>query len=148
MAEVESPVSAATQNFITTVAMNTMFEIQSSQLIEPNADTDTKPFAQKMITDHTAASGQLKSLVQGGQVNARLPTELDADHQAKLDAMKKLSGEQLDRDYDQTQLQAHKDTVALFQQYAQNGDNPALKDWAAKTLPALQIHLTMAGALK
>jgi putative membrane protein len=42
------------------------------------------------------------------------------------------------------QVSAHKDAVSLFERYAQGGDNAKLKDWAGKTLPALQHHLQMA----
>lgn len=34
--------------------------------------------------------------------------------------------------------------MSLFERYAKGGDNPALKEWAGKTLPALQHHLEMA----
>jgi putative membrane protein len=34
--------------------------------------------------------------------------------------------------------------VSLFERYAKAGENPKLKDWAGKTLPALQHHLEMA----
>jgi putative membrane protein len=42
------------------------------------------------------------------------------------------------------QVSAHKDAVSLFERYAQGGDNAKLKDWATKTLPALQHHLQLA----
>ena len=42
------------------------------------------------------------------------------------------------------QVSAHKDAVSLFERYAKGGDDPKLKDWAGKTLPALQHHLEMA----
>jgi putative membrane protein len=35
----------------------------------------------------------------------------------------------------------------MFQRYSRSGDNPKLKDWAGKTLPALQHHLDMAEAM-
>jgi len=43
---------------------------------------------------------------------------------------------------------AHKDAVSLFQRYRNGGDNPQLKNWAGKTLPALQSHLDMAQKLQ
>ena len=46
------------------------------------------------------------------------------------------------------QVSAHKDAVSLFERYAKSGDDPKLKDWAGKTLPALQHHLQMAQDLK
>jgi putative membrane protein len=42
------------------------------------------------------------------------------------------------------QVSAHKDAVSLFERYAKGGEDPKLKDWAGKTLPALQHHLQMA----
>jgi putative membrane protein len=46
------------------------------------------------------------------------------------------------------QVTAHQDAVALFESYAKGGDDPELKKWAAKTLPNLKRHLTMAQKLK
>jgi putative membrane protein len=45
------------------------------------------------------------------------------------------------------QVSAHKDAVSLFERYSKSGDNAKLKDWAGKTLPALQHHLDMAQQL-
>jgi putative membrane protein len=56
--------------------------------------------------------------------------------------LKSKSGKEFDRAYDQMQLQAHEEAVALFEQYSQSGDNPDLKSWAAKTLLHLKEHLT------
>lgn len=44
-------------------------------------------------------------------------------------------------------VSAHKDAVSLFERYAKGGEDPKLKDWAGKTLPALKHHLEMAQAL-
>jgi putative membrane protein len=42
------------------------------------------------------------------------------------------------------QLKAHEDTVAKFKEYAANGPTPEIKSFAAKTLPTLEHHLSMA----
>jgi putative membrane protein len=123
-----------TNEFVTKVAISDMMEIQSSQLaLDRQPDADTKPFAQRMITDHQQTSKELKGL--------------DAEHQKKLDELKAKSGKEFDRAYDQMELQAHEEAVALFSDYARNGDNPDLKAWAAKTLPHLREHLEMAKKL-
>jgi putative membrane protein len=137
----------ATSEFVNKVAQSDMLEIQSSQFVAPNADADTKPFAERMIREHTETSNELKQLVQSGKVRADLPPMLDAEHQKKLDDLKKLSGRELDRQYDRMQLQAHQEAVDLFGRYAQGGDNTDLKAWAAKTLPHLREHLAMAQKL-
>lgn len=137
----------STPEFVNKVAQSDMLEIQSSQFVAPNADADSKPFAERMIHDHTETSNELKQMVQSGKVRAELPTMLDAEHQKKLDELKKLSGRELDRQYDSMQLQAHHEAVDLFNRYAQSGDNNDLKAWAAKTLPHLREHLAMAQKL-
>jgi putative membrane protein len=47
-------------------------------------------------------------------------------------------------EYDPMQVSAHKDAVSLFERYAKGGNDAKLKDWAGKTLPALEHHLKMA----
>jgi putative membrane protein len=137
------------QGFVDKVAISDMFEIQSSQLaLSKQPDKDTKPFAQKMVADHQKTSKELKSLVDGGKVKATLPSALDAEHQKMLDDLKAKSGKDFDQNYDQIQVKAHQDAVALFSAYATGGDDPELKKWAAKTLPHLERHLTMAQKLK
>jgi putative membrane protein len=137
------------QEFVNKVAISDMFEIQSSQLaLSKQADVDTKPFAEKMVTDHQKTSSELKSLIDSGTVKATLPTALDAQHQKMLDELKVKSGKDFDQSYDQIQVKAHQDAVALFEVYARGGDNPDLKSWAAQTLPHLKEHLSMAQKLK
>jgi putative membrane protein len=156
-AQIRTPPSAqsaptrtgAAQDFINKVAISDMFEIQSSQLaLSKGPDRDTKPFAQRMVTDHQKTSSELKSLVEGGKVQATLPTAMDSDHQGMLDQLKAKSGKDFDQSYDQIQVKAHQDAVALFEAYTKGGDDAELKRWAAKTLPHLKQHLTMAQKLK
>jgi putative membrane protein len=138
----------STADFVKKAAISGLFEVESSRLIEPKADRDTKPFAEQMIKAHTEANNELKSLVQSGKVTAEIPMTLDAEHQRQLDELKGLSGKELDQAYDRIQLRAHQQAVELFTQYSQSGDNPALKQWAAQTLPELKQHLSMAEKLQ
>jgi putative membrane protein len=138
-----------TQDFVTKVAISDMFEIQSSQLaLEKQPDQDTKPFAEKMITDHQKTSKELKDLIDKGKVKATLPTALDSEHKKMLDDLKAKNGKDFDAAYDEIQRKAHQEAVALFDAYAKGGDNPDLKQWAATTLPHLKEHLAMAQKLK
>jgi len=131
------------QDFVNKVAVSDMFEIQSSQIaLAKQADADTKPFAEKMVQDHQKTSSELKALVDSGKVKTKLPTALDSEHQKMIDDL------DFDHGYDQIQVKAHRDAVALFEAYAKAGDNAELKDWAGKTLPHLKEHLSMAEKLK
>jgi putative membrane protein len=137
-------VSPSTTDFVTQAAISDMFEIQTSQLALQQSDEPTKAFAKQMITDHEMTSGEMKGMVQGGKVQASLPTALDSAHQEKLDKLKALKGPDFTKQYHSDQVKAHKDAVDLFQRYAKGGDNTDLKAWAKKTQPALEHHLKMA----
>ncbi|WP_425624754.1 DUF4142 domain-containing protein [Agrobacterium radiobacter] len=61
-----------------------------------------------------------------------------------LDNLKKLESAEFVEQYKEDQVLVHEDAVDLFKRYSEGGENPALKSWAAKTLPALQHHLKVA----
>ena len=136
-----------TSDFVRTVAISDMFEVQSSKLALEKKTSSDQEFAQRMIHDHTETTAQLKHLVDSGQVKAQMPTEIDVPHQQMLDQLRSELGGSFVKDYDRMQLEGHKEAVALFAKYAKDGDNSALKRWAAQTLPHLQEHLAMAEKL-
>ena len=104
------------QDFVNKVAISDMFEIQSSQLaLSKQADEDTKPFAQKMVQDHQKTSSELKAVVEGSMVKLTLPTTMDSEHQKMLNDLQAKDGKDFDRTYNQIQLKAHQDAVALFE---------------------------------
>lgn len=85
------------EDFAKKVAISDSMEIQSSQLaLSRGADSDTKPFAEKMVKDHKQTSAELQALVENGKVKVTLPTALDTDHQKKLDDLKAKSGKDFD----------------------------------------------------
>ena len=139
----------STQDFVNKVAISDMFEVQSSQIaLAKQADADTKPFAEKMIQDHQKTSSELKALVGGSMVKLTLPAALDSEHQRMLDELNAKSGKDFDTSYDQIQVKAHRDAVALFEAYSKSGEDSELKTWAGKTLPHLKEHLSLAENLK
>jgi putative membrane protein len=140
-------IAPSTADFVKEAAISDMFEIESSKLAEQKGNAQEKSFAQKMLTDHTKTTSELKQLVSSGKVKAELPSTLDTAHHSKLDRLKNASGSDFSSDFNSDQVSVHKDAVSLFERYAKGGDNADLKDWAGKTLPALQHHLEMAQEL-
>lgn len=136
-------IAPKTEDFIKEAATSDMLEIRASKLAEQKGNADEKKFAAQMITDHTKTSSELKSMVSGDMKGA-IPTALDDSSQKKLDKLRDAKPEDFASEYDPMQVSAHKDAVSLFERYAKGGDDPKLKDWAGKTLPALQHHLEMA----
>src|ERR1700733_8430544 len=136
-------ITPKTEDFIKEAAMSDMLEIEAAKIAQTKGDAQEKTFAGEMITDHTKTSTELKGMVSG-EMKAALPTALDDSSQKKLGKLRDSKPENFAAEYDPMQVSAHKDAVSLFERYAKGGDDPKLKDWAGKTLPALQHHLEMA----
>jgi putative membrane protein len=142
----QAPTSA---DFVKTVAISDMFEVQSGQLASEKAQIgDVKSFGKQMMDDHTETSDDVKELIDDEDIQVEFPTKLDDEHQANLDKLKGLSGARFDREYVQMQIDAHQKAVALFEAYAAAGENDDVKDWAEDTLPTLKEHLRDAQNLK
>jgi putative membrane protein len=136
-------IAPKSEDFIKEAATSDMLEIEAAKVAQQKGDADEKKFAEQMITDHTKTSSELKGLVPAGMTSA-IPTALDDSSQKKLDKLRNAKPEDFASNYDPMQVSAHKDAVSLFERYAKGGDDAKLKDWADKTLPALQHHLQMA----
>jgi putative membrane protein len=113
------------------------------RLGQERGNAQEKTFASQMITDHTKTSEGLKSIAPA-DAKAAIPTAHDSSSQNRIDKLKNAKPDDFSSDFDSMQVSAHKDAVSLFERYAKGGEDPKLKDWAGKTLPALQHHLEMA----
>lgn len=132
------------QQFADKAAVANLFEIETSKLaVKMSKNKDVLAFANKMITDHTKAGTAFKAAV-GKATGVTPPAEkLDEAHQGKLDDLKGKTGEDFDKAYIDAQQDAHDEAVSLFDSYANNGDDAALKAFAAETLPTLKAHKDM-----
>jgi putative membrane protein len=136
-------ISPTTADFVKEAAMSDMTEIAAAKLGQERGTAQEKTFASQMITDHTKTSEELNSMVTA-DAKAAIPNALDSSAQSKIDKLKDAKPDDFSSDFDSMQVSAHKDAVSLFERYAKGGEDPKLKDWAGKTLPALQHHLEMA----
>jgi putative membrane protein len=140
-------ISPTTADFVKEAANSDMLEIAAAKIAEQKGNAEEKKFAAQMITDHTKTSSDLKGLVSSGEVKAEIPAKLDSSSEGKLGKLRDAKADDFSAEYDPMQVSAHKDAVSLFERYSKSGDNAKLKDWAGKTLPALQHHLEMAQAM-
>ena len=135
--------SPQAQVFVTKAANGGMFEIESSKFAADRAKrAEIKSFAERMVTDHTAANKELQDVAS--KVGFKVPDKMDQTHQAKLDKLKAASDSGFDAAYMNAQVDAHREAVSLFTTYAKSGDNAELKAFAGKTLPVIQEHEKMA----
>lgn len=124
--------------FVKKAAMGGMFEVQSSQIALDQAESDhVRTFAQEMVNDHEAANETLKSIA--AQAGIEVPAQLDQKHQAKLEKLQAADAN-FEKQYVNMQVEAHDTAIKLYETYARDGDNEALKEFAQQTLPTLEEH--------
>lgn len=130
-------------NFAMNAAAGGMAEVKLGQLAQEKASSEAvKTFGKRMVDDHTKAGEKLKETAQSQSIS--LPAELKASDQAAYDRLSKLSGVEFDRAYMQMMVKDHEEDVMEFKKEASSGKNPALKSFAAETLPTLEDHLKQA----
>ncbi|MBA3334688.1 MAG: DUF4142 domain-containing protein [Acidobacteria bacterium] len=130
------------EGFMTEAAKGGMEEIELSKLaLNKATNKEVKSFAQKMIADHTKASNELKALAV--KKNFTLPAALTPEQISMATDMAKVSSEEFDKEYVDAMVKDHEKDVSLFEAQSKNGTDTDAKAFAAKTLPTLQMHLTM-----
>ena len=111
--------------FVRDIALKNEAAIQLSRLaVEKTANPEIKSFAQRMIDDHGAAEGKLKSAVSGQAIE--WPTELDNKHKETADELSQKQGVDFDRDYLKAMVDSHQDLTAKLESRL---DVQSLADW-------------------
>ena len=135
------------REFLDEAAQGSLFEVKASQLAQQKAQVeDVKRFAQRMVDDHTGMTGRLQKVVQPKGIN--LPQQLDKKHQDRIDSLSKKTGVDFDKSYLDEVIDSHKKDIDNFEKAAKDAKDPAVKDFAATSLPSLREHLQAAQTLK
>lgn len=132
------------QEFIQKAAVSNQFEILSSQeALTRTRDEDVRDFARRMIEDHSKAGQEMKMALVEAQNEMTLAEPgktLDEKHQKILNDLRTAPASSFDRQYISAQVNAHNEALALFRSYAEDGNNTALRDFAVRTIPVLEMH--------
>jgi len=130
---------ADSKAFAMKAAEGGLFEVQLAKLAQQKGtDDQVKSLARSIEQDHTQANNELMAAARAKNIN--LPTALGDDKQTTLDAFARLEGKAFDNAFLLHNIKDHLHDVMMFRTEAQNGTDPEIKAWAAKTLPALQKH--------
>lgn len=122
-------------------------EIEASKLAANKArNAEVKSYANTMIADHTKVADELKALA--ASKNVSLPDGPSVKQKAELKLIDAGDNDKFDERYvKHFGVQAHQDTIKLFEDAAKNAKDAEVKAWAGKTLPSLKHHLEMAQGL-
>lgn len=134
--------------YVPAAAVSDMYEIESSRLAVQQAQNEAvKTFARTMIDHHTKTTAELKQALTTAGVQVTPPTAMDERRQGLLDNLRQAPAGGFDGVYRAQQIAAHEEALTLHRTYAENGENPALRAVAAKTVPIVEGHLQQARAL-
>ena len=135
--------------FAMKAADSDMFEVAAAKLAATRStNPSVKKFAAAMEKAHMASTAEPKSAIAASGAAITLPTTLSKDAQDDLDDLNKADAKDFDKKYADDMVDAHQAALNLLQRYAQDGDTPAIKAFAAATAPKVQEHLNMAEGLK
>ncbi len=134
-------------DFVQNSANVGMMEIELGRYATDNAQSQrVKDFGNMMVTDHTAAANDLKSMATSNSI--QFPATMDKEHQGHVDMLKNKKGAAFDKAYMDMMVNGHKETIDKYKKATGDLKDDSYKLYATKTLPVLQKHLDSAQAIK
>ncbi|WP_152047695.1 DUF4142 domain-containing protein [Aureimonas psammosilenae] len=138
--------SMTAKEYVSMAASSDMLEIASSkEALEKSKSDNVRKFAQQMITDHTMTTKEITAAAKTDDIS--VPKEMMPKHAEMLKQLQSAPAASFDEKYMQLQVMAHQEAVDLHSDYAQNGDDAALKAVATKAVPIVSEHLKHAQAM-
>ena len=135
------------KDFFETAGSAGLFEIEAGKLAQAmGTSPEVKAFGAKMVTDHEKAADELEKVAD--EKGVKLPGALLKRHQKMLDDLKdEKPGKEFDNTFRRYMIASHKEAVSLFDESARKSADRDVKAFAARTLPTLQHHGSMAERL-
>lgn len=135
-------VGAQDKDFVNDAAEGGMLEVALGKIAATRAITPSvKNFASMMQVDHGQADAKLQMMAKREGIEP--PQALDPDHQKMVDDLAKLQGCEFETQYVKMMLKDHEADVAKFEQEEKAASDPAVREFAASTLPTLREHLSL-----
>ena len=126
-----SSLSDKDKTFMKKAAKGGMMEVAMGQVAEQKAQSeDVKSFGKRMVTDHSKANDELKSIAS--KKGVQLPSK---HHSGKWTS---------DKAYIDMMVKDHEKDLAEFKEEANSGSDPDVKKFADDTAKVVQEHLDVA----
>jgi len=127
----DSSLSEKDKTFMKKAAKGGTMEVAMGQVAEQKGQSeDVKSFGKRMVTDHSKANDELKSIAS--KKGVQLPSK---EHNAKWTS---------DKAYMDMMVKDHEKDLAEFKEEASDGSDPDLKKFADDTAKMVQEHLDLA----
>ncbi len=129
--------------FAVAAADGGMLEVALGKLaVKKATNASVKKFAAQMVTDHSKANMELKTLAS--EKHLVIPASMSDKCQKVLSDLEAKTGSDFNKAYADQMVKDHKDTIDLFQKEAKDGNDAGVTAWAKNTLPTLEHYLMMA----
>jgi predicted outer membrane protein len=137
-----------TQDFLAQVVAVNKFQLAAGQLaLRKTQSNIVHDFAHQMVLDYSVAVMKLRQTA----ADAKLPLRdaLDEPHKALLDTLTHTPpGKTLSKAYFEAEGKTLRDDTAIFQAYAEKGDNERLKLYAQEMASIMRGQLERLGKLQ
>ena len=148
-----APLGAATardprdSEFLMDAIRMSIAEVQLGTLAEQRAhDERVRAYGRRLRTDHSRTMEETAALLE--TTVEEIPSEPDAEAQARYQALAMLSGPEFDAAFVDHMIAAHREAIEAYGRQTHANPNEALADLAEKTLATLREHLAIAESLK
>lgn len=130
-------------SFAEKAASGGIMEVMLGKIAQANASSDkVKKFAMMMVKDHSKANDELMAIAE--KMKVILPKEMMPMQEQMVADLKTKKGAEFDKAYMDMMVNDHNEDISLFENEAQSGTDVMLRDFAAKTLHTLKMHLIAA----
>jgi putative membrane protein len=141
--QMQSTMQAAIDRlFLLRAAQGNMAEVALGQLaLRKSRNEQVRQIAQHMIQEHSTANATLLPILT--RKGMPLPRFIGAMNAATNDQLARLSRDQFDRMFMAAQVEAHENTIALYQQELAMGTDEDARAYATRFLPNIMAHTMM-----
>jgi putative membrane protein len=141
------PTPTMAMPYVMKAGASDLYEIQSSRLaLQKSRDQRVRSLAQMLITHHQMTTRDLTAAARRAGMRPR-PPMLEPHQAAMIADLRRATARGFDRAFLDQQRTAHMEALNLHRTYARNGDRPALRMAADKTVPIIQRHIDRISAI-
>jgi putative membrane protein len=143
----QTPLTSSDAQFVREQLENGMAEIKLAQLaLQKSQDQNVRNYAQKMITDHTAADAQLMRIADAH--NIKPSSRMGPMARAMERKLSTLDGVAFDTVYIDGMIHAHDADLKQLDAHQLTGRNPQINVWVQNTRPVVLQHDQIAQEIK
>jgi predicted outer membrane protein len=129
--------------FLVEAMQDAMAEIQVCEMaLEKSQNEDVKAFAQLMIDEHGRMGREFEQLA--GRKQLDVPRQIRAEQEMTVDEFASLEGRDFEQRWIQYNIDVHERDIKVFRHYAQEEEDPDIRQIAQQGGDMLMQHLKLA----